>query len=225
MKKHLPVLKNCVLFQNISQEDMTLLLNCLKGKLLEIEKGEPVFLEGDSASFVGIVLSGAVQILRDDFYGNRSILSVSEVGDMFGEVFSCAGVSHMPVSAYAVSKSTVLLLDIDHVLRVCSNACRFHNLLISNLLRIVAKNNLRLNQKIRIMSEKTTRDKLIAYLEDQAKKNDSPEFTIPLDRQGLADYLGVERSAMSAAIGKLRADGILETKGSWFYLKESKTAP
>ena len=133
------------------------MLSCLNGRVLNVEKGDPVFLEGDSASFVGIVLSGAIQIVREDFYGNRSILSVAEESDMFGEVFSCAGVEKMPVSAFAVGKACVLLLDIDHVLRVCSNSCRFHNLLIANLLKIVAQNNLRLNQKIRIMSEKIGR--------------------------------------------------------------------
>jgi CRP-like cAMP-binding protein len=83
----------------------------------------------------------------------------------------------------------------------------------------MAGKNLAMNQKIRYMSQKTTKDKLIAYLLDQAKQNNSSEFVIPFDRQALANYLGVERSAMSAEISKLKKNGQIDTKGSWFCLK------
>jgi CRP-like cAMP-binding protein len=187
---------------------------------LEISKGNPVFLEGAPAQFVGAVLSGAVQIVRDDYYGNRDVLNLLQPGELFGEVFSCAGLETMPVSVVAVQDSSILLLNCKRVLSVCSNACHFHSLLIRNLLQTMAGKNLAMNQKIRYMSQKTTKDKLMAYLLDQAKQHGSSEFTIPFDRQALADYLGVERSAMSSEISKLKKSGLIDTKGAWFCVRE-----
>ena len=159
-----------------------------------------------------------MQIVRDDFYGNRSVLTYAEPGELFGEAFACADVQTMPVSGYAVKDSKVLLLSCKKMLTVCSSACSFHNRLIKNLLTVVANRNLNLSNKISVMSHKTTKEKLMAYLLEQAKKSGKSDFTIPLDRQALADYLGVERSAMSAELGKLRKAGVLDTSGSHFRL-------
>ena len=123
------------------------------------------------------------------------------------------------VSGYAVKDSQIILFSCRKMLTVCTNACPFHNLLVKNLLQLVAEKSVDLSQKIRFMSQKTTREKLMAYLLDQAKRAGSPDFTIPFDRQALADYLGVERSAMSAELSKLRKDGILTTQGSHFILR------
>lgn len=222
MEQYFTFLQNNPLFAGIDQQEMESLLHCLGARIVLARKGAPVFLEGDQAGFVGLVLSGAVQIVRDDFCGNRSILAVAEEGELFGEAFSCAGVEWMPVSGYALQDSRILWLECRKMLTVCSSACRFHNQLVKNLLRIVAQRNLYQNRKIQFMSQKTTQDKLMAYLLDQAKQKNSAEFTIPLERQALADFLGVERSAMSAELSKLRKNGVLECKGSWFRLLVEK---
>ena len=219
MEHFFEVLLTCPLFAGIRREELTSMLDCLGGKTVEISKGAPVFLEGDPAQFVGVVLSGAIQILRDDYYGNRSVMTAVEPGELFGEAFSCAGIKTLPVSAIALKNSTVLLLNCKHVLTVCPKACQFHNQLVNNLLRVMARKNLALSQKIQVMSHKTTKEKLMAYLLDQAKRKQSPEFVIPYDRQALADYLGVERSAMSAEISKLKKAGIIDSKGSWFRIQ------
>lgn len=219
MEHFFEVLLTCPLFAGIRREELTSMLDCLCGKTVEISKGAPVFLEGDPAQFVGVVLSGAIQILRDDYYGNRSVMTAVEPGELFGEAFSCAGIKTLPVSAIALKNSTVLLLDCKHVLTVCPKACQFHNQLVNNLLRVMARKNLALSQKIQVMSHKTTKEKLMTYLLDQAKRKQSPEFVIPYDRQALADYLGVERSAMSAEISKLKKAGIIDSKGSWFRIQ------
>lgn len=220
MGEFFEVLRQCPLFAGIASEEISSMLSCLDGRRRAVKRGEPVFLEGDAAQWVGVLLCGCVQIVRDDYYGNRSVLTVVEPGELFGEVFACSGEAVLPVSALAVKDSVVLLLDCKRVLTVCSSACPFHSQLVRNLLKIVAQKNLMLNQKIQIMSRKTTREKLMAYLLEQAKGQGSAEFTIPLDRQALADYLGVERSAMSAEISKLRRDGALDCKGSWFRLHD-----
>ncbi len=221
MEKYFDLLLASPLFAGIQPEELASMMHCLGARIIDVEKGEPVFLEGEPAGFVGFVLEGAIQVVRDDYYGNRTVISLGEKGDLFGEAFSCAGVDTMPVSGYALADSRVLLLHTQKMLTVCTNACRFHNLLVRNLLQVVANKNLILSRKIQFMSQKTTRQKLMAFLLDQAKQKKSDTFTIPLDRQALADFLGVERSAMSAELSKLHREGILETRGAWFHLHSS----
>ena len=218
MEQYFEIILVNPLFAGITAEELGSMLHCLSAKVVRVAKGEPVFLEGDAAGFIGLVLEGSVQIVRDDYYGERTLLTHAEPGDIFAESYSCAGVETMPVSAYALRTGKVLLMDLQKMLTVCSNACRFHNLLVRNLLQVMAQKNLVLSRKIQFMSCRTTKEKLMAYLLDQAKRKGSAEFTIPLDRQTLADFLGVERSAMSAELGKLRKAGVLECKGSWFRL-------
>ena len=218
MEKYFNILLKNPLFAGISREDLGSLMNCLGARITQVAKGEPAFLEGDRAGFIGMVLEGAVQVVRDDFYGNRSLLTVAEAGELFAEAFACADVDIMPVSGYAAKDSKILWLACRKMLTVCTNACGFHNTLVQNLLQVMARHNLLLSRKIQFMSRKTTREKLMEYLSDQAKQKGSAEFTIPLDRQALAEFLGVERSAMSAELSKLRSDGVLESKGSWFRL-------
>ena len=221
MEKYFAILSRCSLFAGVGREEMGLMLNCLGARERDIPKGEPVFLEGDPAGFIGVVLEGTVQVVRDDYYGSRCVLTVVQPGEIFGEAFSCAGVETMPVSAFALKGGKVLWLDCKRMLTVCSNACQFHNRMVANLLRAVARKNLALSRKIQFMSQRTTKEKIMAYLLDQAKAQGSSEFTIPHDRQALADFLGVERSAMSAEIGKLKRAGILDCKGPWFHLRDT----
>ena len=218
MEKYSEILSAAPLFSGIDPADLQSMLGCLSAKVMTVAKGDPVFLEGEPAGFVGLVLEGSVQLVRDDFYGNRSVLGHGAPGDIFAEAYACADVATMPVSAYALSDCKWMRLDCRKMLTVCSNSCGFHNRLVKNLLGITARRNLQLSAKIQFMSQKTTRQKLMAYLSQQAKIQGSAAFTIPFQRQALADYLGVERSAMSAELSKLRQEGILECKGSWFHL-------
>lgn len=221
MNQFFEILSQCPLFDGIEQSDLNSMIACLNGKTIDVPKGSPVFLEGSPARFAGVVLAGSVQVVREDYYGNRSIMDILQPGELFAEVFSFAGLETMPVSVIAIKDSKVLLLDCRRVLTTCSNSCHFHSLLMKNLLQGMAQKNLALSRKIRYMSQKTTREKLIAYLLDQAKQQGSAEFVIPFDRQALADYLGVERSAMSAEIGKLKNSGQIDTKGAWFCLNHA----
>lgn len=216
MQEYFDLLSASPLFHGIEEQELESMLHCLGAKVVDVAKGDPVFLEGDAAGFIGIVLEGSIQIVQEDYFGNRSVIHHSQPGDVFAEAFSFTGLETMPVSGYAVKNSRVMLLACRRMMTVCSNACGFHNLLVKNLLQLVSRKNMLLNEKIRYMSKKTTRDKLLAYLSDQAKQAGSAEFTIPFDRQALADYLGVERSAMSAEIGKLKKDGLIDVKGPQF---------
>ena len=218
MEKYFDLLLETSLFSGVEKSELSALLGCLQTRVVSVAKGAPVFLEGDEAGFIGLVLEGAVQIVRDDYYGARSVLSHAGPGELFAETYACSNAQTMPVSGYALRDCKIMLFSCRKMLTVCSNACRFHTQLVKNLLQVVAEKNVSLSRKIQFMSQKTTKEKLMAYLLDQAKRANSSEFTIPFDRQALADYLGVERSAMSAELSKLRKDGVLTSQGSRFTL-------
>lgn len=218
MKKILDILKQCTLFDHIEEKNLSVMLRCLGAKERMYQKNETIFSEGETITQLGIVLSGAVQIIRVDYYGNRSILTELEPVQLFGESFACAGAKALPVSVVANENSQVLFIDVNRITHSCSNACEFHNQIIFNLLRLVARKNLIFNEKIEITSKRSTREKLMTYLMMQAKQNHSHDFLIPFDRQELADYLEVERSGLSAEISKLRKEGILECKRNHFVI-------
>ena len=139
------------------------------------------------------------------------------------EDLSFAGVEHISVDVTAVGETDVLLLDARRLVHTCSNACEFHNRLILNLLGVMAAKNLTMNRKLQITSRRTTREKLLTYLEMQARQAGSASFTIPFDRQALADFLEVDRSGLSAEIGKLRREGLLESERNSFTLLYEKS--
>lgn len=216
MKNYIPALKKCGLFEEIEEENLTAMLDCLGAKVFSVKKDMTIFQEGTPAKYIGLILSGAVQMVQDDFYGNRSIVTSIGENGLFGESFACAGITSLPVSFIASRDCEIMLIDCKRITNTCCNACSFHKQVIFNLLHLVARKNLDFHQKIEITSKRTTREKIMTYLLSVAKQEQSNSFTIPYDRQALADYLGVERSAMSAEIGKLRKEGLIECQKSNF---------
>lgn len=218
MEKFFDCLAGCPLFAGIEKENLSALLHCLNARVFQYGRGESVLSEGDPARYIGIVLSGSVQVTLTDYFGNKSILGEMGPGELLGESFSCAGVAAIPVNAVAASPAQVMLLDCGKIIRSCDHACGFHQQMIYNLLKVVADKNLAFQQKVEVMSKRSTREKLIAYLTLQAKKHNSTCFTIPYNRQELADYLGVERSGLSVEIGKLVRQGLIETDRKFFHI-------
>ena len=218
MEQYFELLRKSALFDQIPARDLPTVLQCLQARSVAYSRNQTILLEGDPIRLMGIVLEGTVQIIREDFYGNRNILSAVRPAQLFAEVFPCAGIETMPVSVIAATDCRILLLDCRKVLTPCSNACTFHNQLVKNLLHIMAAKNLQLNQKLEITSHRTTREKLLAYLMQEAKRVGSNRFTIAFDRQQLADYLGVDRSAMSTELGKLKKDGRIDFHKNRFHL-------
>jgi len=218
MKQYFEVLRNCPLFDRIEDENLMAMLGCLGAKVKRFRKKEFILAEGDPAREIGIVLSGAVQIVQVDYFGNRSIMTEVGPSELFGESFACAGVENIPVDVVAIEETEVLFVDCQRIIHSCSNACRFHRQTIQNLLKVAATKNLMFHQKIQITSKRSTREKLMAYLLLQAKQRGTTCFEIPYDRQELADYLQVERSGLSAEIGKLRREGVIRSDRSRFEL-------
>lgn len=218
MKINTDLLSQNPLFENIEKKDIPAMLEFLQPHVQSYPKDILIRSEGDTADFIGIVLKGTIRILQYDYNGNRTINASFSVGDIFAEALSCAEIPSLPFSIQAVTDCDILFFNKEKILHQCGSACEFHNRLIQNLLKIVAQKNMKLNQKLYYLSRKTTSEKLLCYLNDQAKLHHSCEFTIPFDRQALADYLGVERSAMSAELSKLQKQGVLLTKRNYFKL-------
>lgn len=218
MKKYLEILKKCSLFFGIEDEKLLTMLNCLGARVVSFDKKYTVLAEGTPAKYIGVVLTGSAQILQIDYYGNRSILGKVGPSEMFNEAFACAETKAVPVTVIANEPSEIMLIDCSHILHTCQNNCGFHQQLIFNLMKDLAVKTIMFHQRIEVTSKRTTREKLMAYLFLQAKKADSSVFTIPFDRQELADYLEVDRSGLSAEISKLRNEGIINCHRSQFEL-------
>ena len=200
------------LFRNISPADLASLLDCLDARERAYEKGAWLLRRGEWTDRLGLVLSGTVHILREDFWGSRSIVGLAGPGEIFAESYALAG-EPLEVSVLAASDARVLFLRVETALTGCGQLTR-------NLTALLAEKNLTLTRKMRHMARRTTREKLLSYLSAQALRSGGPEFDIPMDRQQLADYLAVDRSAMSAALGKLRDEGVLEFRKNHFRLLE-----
>lgn len=217
MKKYFDVLRQCSLFDNIAEGDLTPMLGCLGAVVRSFTKKENILSEGEAARYIGIVLTGSAGIEQTDYFGNRSIVASVSRAELFGETFSCAGVA-MPVDVVANEDSQIMFIDCRRITQSCSNACSFHQQMIYNLMKVIATKNLILHRKIEVTSKRSTREKLMAFLLLQAKRNNSNSFEIAYDRQGLADYLEVDRSGLSAEISKLRKEGVIKNRKNRFEL-------
>ena len=217
MKKDINILTNCPLFYGIEQDKLDTMLTCLEAKTVSFDKKYTVMAEGSAAKYVAVVLSGSVQLMRVDVYGNRSIISKVSEGQMFAEEFACSG-RELPISAVADKPSEIMFIKSDRILRTCSNGCGFHHTLIFNLMNAMAQKNIEFHQKIEVVSKRTTAERLLAYLSIEAKKQGGSSFDIPFDRQDLADYLEVDRSGLSVQISKLADQGVFRCKKNHFEL-------
>lgn len=218
MKKINPVLMNCRLFTGIRESDLEFLLDCLSARQKSYARNSFIFIAGDKIDTVGIVLTGAVHILRDDYWGKRKIVSRIESGALFGEALACAGVEKIPVSVQAVEDSEILFVSCSRIIGNCSLACAFHNDLIKNLTLLLAEKNVEMLQKLEHITQTTTREKLLSYLSGEVLYAGKNSFTIPFSRGELADYLSVERSAMSAELSRMRDDGLIRYHKNHFEL-------
>ena len=218
MKEYIPVLKRTRLFSGIGDDDIISMLSCLNAKLRIYRKGEYVLRQGEHLSDILVLVKGSLYIQKDDYWGNRSILGHIGVGEIFGEACIAPESSVFLDDAVAGEDCAVFFFDTRKVMSTCSSACRFHTTVIQNLLFTISGRNRNYIQKLDYLSRRTTREKLTAYLSEEAKKQNSASFTIPFNRQQLADYLSVDRSAMSNELCKMRDEGLLKFEKNHFRL-------
>ena len=218
MKKYIEILKRTQLFSGVSDTEISAMLNCLQAKLLTFQKGDYVFREGERIDNITVLVKGKLLVQHDDFWGNRNIVNVIRVGEMFGEAYVAPESGSLLNDVIAEEDSSLIFFDVRRILTVCSTACRFHSMVIQNLFFAISEKNRKLVQKIGHMSKRSTRAKLLSYLSEEAKRQNSSHFTIPFTRQQLADFLCVDRSAMSNELCKMRDEGLLQFAKNQFIL-------
>ena len=223
MKEYLPVLSRARLFAGVAPDELESVLNCLEARPVRYEKGEYILRAGAAVESLGLLAAGDAVIIQEDFWGNRNLLSAIEPGQCFAESFACAPGSASTVSVVAQAESAVLWLNVRRLLGLCPSGCRHHSAILQNLLADLAVKNLRLNEKVSHLSQRTTRARLLSYLSAEAQRQGGPDFDIPFSRQQLADYLSVERSGLSAELSRMQAEGLLTFRKNHFTLLQEGT--
>ena len=215
------VLSECPLFFGIDEEDISGLLACLKALKGSYQKDEFIFLAGDRPSSVGIVLSGSVRLVQEDYFGRRTILTHVGQGELFAESFTCAGQNALPVSVVSAENTEIMTIDYAKIVTTCTSACCFHTRLIMNMMRILAEKNIQLTKKLEHLSCGTIRGKLVSFLSEQATIQKSEKIEIPYNQTELAEYLCVDRSALSRELRAMKEEGLVRCdKKSFEFLRK-----
>ena len=217
---NLAFLSNTNLFRGIREDELQALLPCLNAHEKRFDKDEVIYRAGDTVSEIGLVESGSVNILVNFYWGGSHIFGHVAAGQLFAETYAAIPGKELLVDVVAAEKCEVLFLNLDKLLTTCQSGCAFHNRIIHNLIRISAGKNLALSERMMHTAPKSIRERLLSYLSEQAVEHGSAHFTIPFSRQQLADYLGVDRSALSNELSKMQRDGLLSFRKSEFTLKE-----
>ena len=198
------------LFEGISEQERGAMRGCIGYHIGTFKKGGVVALEGENLKHIGIVLLGSVDMVKEDLWGNRTMLLRIRKDEIFGETFAC-GEDNLSVVTFQVSEDArILFLPFDRVMHSCTMACQFHHQLVENMVRIIADKNRDLMRKVDILSKRTIREKLLTYLSIQAQAQGSRYFEIPFGRVELAEYLCVDRSALTRELAKMKADGLID---------------
>lgn len=218
IKTYLPILSNCSFFGGMDQGEIQSVLGCVGAYTVKADKGKYIFRAGDSTEVMGLVLSGAVFIIQEDVWGHRNIMAKCHSGEFFGEIYAASPGSVLNISAVAETDTIVLMMNVKRLLSSCSSACEHHQRLIRNLVGVLADKVMAFNEKITHISRRSTREKLLSFLSNESRRQGSLSFDIPFNRQELADYLCVERAAMTVELSKLQKEGVLTTRRKYFEL-------
>src|SRR5690554_1514071 len=214
MKRYNRLLLNSPLFSTLEEGELEHILCCLGAKEKKYSSNQMIIREAEQFDHVGIVLAGQVQIISDDALGNRSINFKLGPGELFGHVAATKLATVSPVSVMSEESSHILFLNFHNLVAPCGKACHFHSQVIENMMNVLAERNLMMNRKLSILSKRSIREKLLAYLAWQSRDNQSKEFTIPFNRDELADYLSVNRSALSRELSKMISEGYFSNERS-----------
>jgi len=206
------------LLQGIDDEGFDRICECLSAQELHLKDKDVIIRETDPCDRIGLVVSGAVQLSRHWMGGGRAVMETVQPGGTFGMTYVFRDLKAMGINAHAVGETVVLLFKTMNITRPCHKVCEAHMQLVRNLLSILSQTTFLLKQKLRILSQRTIRGRLMLFLKIRARRAQSNEFDIPFDRQALADYLCVDRSALSFELSKLREEGKLESVKNHFKL-------
>lgn len=195
------------LFENIENNDILRLLQCIGIKTKHYKANSYILKAESRIDFLGVILDGQAKIIKTDLLGKKTVIEELKINDIFGHDIVCLGKNKCPVDIIAIGNCEVLFLPFEKVVTPCNKLCKYHLQLIKNLMKMISKRNSLLNDKIDIIAQKTTREKILALLETYKKDG---EFTIPYSREEMAKFLCVDRSAMSRELCRMRDEGILK---------------
>lgn len=197
------------LFQGIREHEIEAMLTCLSAEERTYGKNAYIYRAGDVTGRLGVVMEGAVNIIKDDVWGNRKIIENIGGGQIFGETYACLKGEPLMVDVQASERSRILFMDVNRILTTCSSSCDFHNRLIRSLMYVLAGKNLMLTKKMDIITPKSLRERVMVYLSQESVKQGCRTVTVPFNRQQMADYLSVDRSALSGELSKMQKEGVI----------------
>ena len=210
------------LFEGVTVEESEAMLGCLGAQEKTYARGEAIYHAGQHIERMGLLLEGGVNIVRPDIWGNEHMIGHILPGEVFAETYACSQRVPMMADVMTTAKTTVLFLDVGKVVKSCASSCSHHARLVRNLLMIMASKNLNLAQKINHITPKSIRERLLSYLSSEAVKQGKKEIEVPFNRQQMADYLAVDRSALSNELSKMQRDGLLHYHKNHFILLQGE---
>lgn len=199
------------LFAGVSEVEFKKVCVCFNARKLNFKKEQNILSNIKKVGTVGIILSGEAQLIKYDYQGKRTILEDYSMGDVFGDTFS--NISSGEISVIASKDSEVLFMDYDKIINRCKKNCMYHNTIIQNMMMILSKKIYDQNERIEILSQRSIRDKLLEYLNNKSKRNNSKTIYLPFSFTDLADYLSIDRASMMREIKNMKDDGLLKTNG------------
>lgn len=198
------------LFKGIRKEDLSAMLSCIGYHTDTFQKGQIIAFEEENIRHIGILLSGAVDMIKEDLWGSKTMLVRMHRDELFGETFACGDDNLSVVTFIASEDARIMFMPFDRVMHNCTLACRFHHQLIENMVHIIANKNRDLMRKVEIISKKTLREKIMTYLSIQAQTHNTRYFEVPLGRVEWAEYLCADRSALTRELAKMKDEGLID---------------
>jgi len=197
------------LFAHISPKEVQKMLDCFQNRVLNGKKGQLLFVNGTLLQEVGVVLTGSVRLENNDLWGNRSLIGIAEEGALFAESYTLLGDCPLLVDVVANEDCRVLMLKTEKLMNPCCRVCEGHVQLIKNMLLLSSRKNIALSERMLDSSPKSVRGRVMSYLSREVARQGCGRLVLPFDRQQMADYLNLDRSALSKELSRMKADGLL----------------
>ena len=222
MEQYYPILKRCALFRGIEESNYMDLLGCLDAQIKHFNEDEYIFFAGDKINRVGVVLSGTVEILKENLAGNKHIIAILDSSHLFAEGIVCTADRLSPVTAQAKEETNIMFIPYEKIIRSCGQSCSYHIELIQNMMVVLGEKNISLNWKLELLTLKGMREKLASYLIKASYENRSNTFQIPLNRSELSDFLNVSRTSMCRELTRMKDDGLIDLYGRSFKILDKE---
>lgn len=216
MENYAPILKNCALFRRMSEKETEQLVKCLDAQIRHYKEEDYIFFAGDEINMVGIVLSGMIEIMKENLAGDKHILAFLGPADMFAEGIVCTVRRISPVTVRVKEDANILFIPYERIVKSCGNSCEYHISLIQNMMIVLGEKNVNLNRKLELLTLKGMREKIALFLLNEAGERGSSMFQILLNRTELADYLNVSRTSMCRELARMKEEGMIDFYGNSF---------